>query len=369
MHLINPVFAMIRHRCMFLHCALVLAVCQSRAAEGTLTAEIQAPVFIQGRQAGMMKLPAGSKLAVLSTVGDSVIVRRPGLDPFKLPRTAILLETPVPPTPAPTPQPTPTPTTAPPPPSAPLVPLNPGWNTVQFPKLPAPPEKPKWFRYDFEPAAEKFLIYLPKDHDPAKPCGVLGWTNPGDQLVIPKKFEPLFDEFNLIAISAERCGNKQDSDRRAGLLVSGILALSECVRIDRERIVLSGFSGGGRLSALGCFVHPEFFRGAVSWCGGNFYKDYPNLKKENYVQYGIPRAHNIPDAVTAKNVSEARRKIRFVLITGEKDSNYDDSHFIEAAMKEDRFQVQLIDEPGLGHAVGSPESMRRGLEYVLGKPQ
>jgi esterase/lipase superfamily enzyme len=243
--------------------------------------------------------------------------------------------------------------------------LSPGWNTVKFPKLPAPPEKPKWFPYNFQPDQETFLIYLPKNH--AGPYAVLGWTNPGDQLAIPKKFEPLFEELGIVAITAERCGNKQVSERRAGLLVSGILALDECVRVNRERVVLSGLSGGGRLSALGCFVHPEFFRGAVSWCGGNFYKDYPDLEKEDSVYYGIAKTHNIPDAVTAKNVSDARRKIRFVMVTGEKDFNYKDSHYIEAAMKKDRFDVQLIDEPGLGHTVGSVESMRRALDYVLGE--
>ncbi len=309
-----------------------------------------------------MSLGIGTRVVVLSSTADAFVVRRAGLEPFKIPRSGLTLD------PAATPAATPgtvLATTPVPTPKAPLVQLSPGWNTVKFPKLPAPPEKPKWFPYDFQPDQETFLIYLPKNH--SGPYGVLGWTNPGDQLAIPKKFEPLFEEFGIVAITAERCGNKQVSERRAGLLVSGMMALSECVRINRERVVLSGLSGGGRLSALGCFVHPEFFTGAVSWCGGNFHKDYPDLEKENYVHYGIAKSHNNPDAVTAKNVSDARRKIRFVMVTGEKDFNYKDSHSIEAAMKKDGFNVQLIDEPGLGHTVGSVESMRRALDYVLGE--
>lgn len=40
----------------------------------------------------------------------------------------------------------------------------------------------------------------------------------------------------------------------------------------------------------------------------------------------------------------------------------------EKAMKKEGFQVFLIDEPGLGHAVGSLASMRQALVYVLGEP-
>ncbi|MCX6966859.1 MAG: hypothetical protein NTZ46_03605 [Verrucomicrobia bacterium] len=246
--------------------------------------------------------------------------------------------------------------------------LKPGWNLVQFQALPTPLKKPKWFDYNFDPAKEKFNIYVPASYDPQKPCGVVGWTNPGDGALIPKQFQPLFDEFRLIAIAAESCGNKQKSERRAGLLVSAILQLSTTMAIDRRRVLLSGMSGGGRLSALGGFVHPEFFCGAISWCGGNFYKDYPNSEKPGFVVYGIAHAHQIDNAVTAENVEEAKKKVKFVLLTGSKDFNRIDSRDIETAMQKEHFQVLLIEEPGLGHSVGSAATMRKGLEFVLGSP-
>lgn len=370
----------------FTFCLLALGILPTQAAEAVLRSEWQAPVIVQGRKAGTIKLPAGTKLEVVAVSGDSVTARWGQTESFELPSSLVELVSGSPPAPAPasTPRGSPSPEAPPPPmpPSGPSLdaqpPVSPerdqgadamdlkrGWNTIQFPELPIPEVKPSWFRYDFDARNEKFLVYLPQNHDPSKPHGVIAWTNPGDQLGIPKKFEAIFDELGLVAISAERCGNGQDSDRRAGLLVSGILALSERVLIDQERIYASGFSGGGRVSALACFVHPEFFRGAISWCGGNFYKDFPNLAKKGAVLYGIPRAHGIPDAVTKENVTAARRNVRFVLITGHADFNYGSSLSIESAMKKDGFKVKLIDEPGLGHAVGSPDSMRQALDFVL----
>lgn len=139
--------------------------------------------------------------------------------------------------------------------------LKPGWNNVQLEALPNPARKPNWFHYDFDPKVEKFTIFVPNSSGTNKPYGVLGWTNPGDGSGIPKKFEALFEEYRLIVVAAEKCGNNQPSDRRAGLLVSATLELSKMFPINKDRIILSGLSGGGRLSALGVFCHPEIFLG------------------------------------------------------------------------------------------------------------
>ena len=351
--------------------------------EVPLLIEIQAPIMADGHQIGSVKLPLGSAVEIISTASDGIMVSRGDGTPFKIAREAIspdaLAATLATPTPAIIPQPTAAASvqSAPIPSGTPAAlsefvsmhpPLKLGWNTVQLESLPKPEIKPAWFDYQFDPTKEKFVVYIPKNYDPKKTYGVLGWTSSGDGLGIPKLFEPLLDEFHLIAINAEHCGNTQLSQRRAGLLVSGILELSKTLPIDKQRLMLSGISGGGRLSALGGFVHPDFFCGAISWCGGNFYKDYPDSQKKNWVTFGITHDHKIPNAVTTQNVSDARSHVHFVLITGEKDSNYSDSHDIEKAMKKEGFQVLLINEPGLGHAVGSLASMRQALVYVLGEP-
>lgn len=241
----------------------------------------------------------------------------------------------------------------------------PGWKTVSFPELPAPKSKPAWMKFGFRPEKESFEIYIPRTLQPDKPAGALGWIDPTDDGVTPHKFETLFDEFQLVAISAKRCGNNEQTDRRIGLLVSGLLALNKMITINGQRCVLSGLSGGGRAAATGCFALPEFWRGAISWCGGNYYEDYPTSKQPGKLTVGIN--HYKPERISPELVTTAKRNCNFALITGPRDMNLENSRDIETVMKKNDIKVMLIEEPGLGHAVGSEESMRQALEFVLGK--
>ncbi len=247
--------------------------------------------------------------------------------------------------------------------SLPVRPSRTGWLTIKLPELPVPEVKPAWLPYDFKAEEEIFEIYIPKDYTTASSYGVLGWINPNDQPGTPRHFEPLFNEFRLISVAAARSGNERDPARRIGLVTSAVLQLSKTLNIDKNRLLLSGKSGGGRTSAMGCFVHPEFWCGAISWVGGNFYKRYSVPMPVDSSSPGINDW--LPGAVTPQNVKDAKKNAKFVLITGSKDFNLNDSRGIYRALKQEGFQTLLIEEPGLGHEVGSVESMRKALEFVL----
>jgi len=241
-----------------------------------------------------------------------------------------------------------------------------GWKKVTFTSLPVPATA-CGFSHKFVAAAESFELYVPKTYTTNQTCGVLVWISPTEDAKIPRQFEPLFDEFRLLAITAARSGNKADPGRREGLAMCAALQLAKTFVIDRKRLVVSGLSGGGRFSALACFVHPDFWRGAISWCGGFFYGNYDALEKgPGWNRNGIN--HYFPDLVTPELAAAARANCRFALITGPKDINLDDSRDIDAALAKEKFQHLLIEEPGLGHAVGSNKSMRQALEFVLGAP-
>ena len=248
--------------------------------------------------------------------------------------------------------------------SRPSAPPRTGWMRIQMPELPTPEIRPQWFPYGFDPAKEVFEIYIPPDR-PEEPFGVLGWTNPQTAAGTPRRFEPLLKEYHLIAISAENCGNDQGFPRRIGLLVSALLQLEKSISIDRQRLILSGFSGGGRTSATGCFVHPELWRGAISWAGGSYYKSYSVPIPVGASSPGIN--DHVRNGVTKEQVKLARENSRFVLITGPKDFNLNDSRGIHRALRGDGFQSLLIEEPGMGHEVGSVDSMRKALEFVFTK--
>jgi predicted esterase len=148
-------------------------------------------------------------------------------------------------------------------------------------------------------------------------------------------------------------------------LESAIVQLSQTLHLDPEKRIMSGFSGGGRTSAVACFVHPEFWKGAISWAGGNFYKTYSIPMPVGAYAKGINDFK--PGTISAAHVKEARDENSFVLITGSKDFNQNDSRGIYRALKNDGFRALLLDERGLGHEVGSAELMQKALDFVLEK--
>ncbi len=227
--------------------------------------------------------------------------------------------------------------------------LTPGWQKLRFAQMPG----------------EQFEAYVPKNLRPGKPCGVLVWVSPFNQLYGIRRFEPLYEEFNLIAITAANSGNDQQTDRRLSLAVGGVAGLAKMQPIDRRRAVLSGMSGGGRIAAIGGFVQPDVWAGVISWCGSRFYRKFPISAGSKHPGTGINTPQN-PNLVTPELVQKARAHVKFVLLTGTNDFNRDESMDIWRVMTDEKFQAKFIQETGLGHEIGSVETMRRALEFVLG---
>ncbi len=238
-----------------------------------------------------------------------------------------------------------------------------GWIQVRLPELTPPQHRQKILWYEFDAKTEVFEVYIPPNYDSSKQYGVLAWINPNDTATIPRWFEPLFEEFQLIAVSAAKIGNQQDPARRIGLMECVITQLSKDLNINSRKHFVSGWSGGGRTSGMACFLHPQFWKGAISWVGGSFYKSYPRPMPVGSSSPGINDWN--PGAVTNELVKLAKENARFVLITGSRDFNLNDSRGIYRAMKKENFESLLIEEPGLDHNVGSIESMREGLRFLM----
>lgn len=238
-----------------------------------------------------------------------------------------------------------------------------GWLKIQLPSLPEPQHKANHLLYSYNPAQEVFEIYIPPSYNGDEKYGVLGWINPHDGAGVPHKFEALLNEFKLIAVSAARSGNEQDPARRIGLLECAITELSKTLNIDHDRVIVGGKSGGGRTSAMACFIHSEFWNGAISHVGGHFYKKYPVPMPVGASSPGIN--DHTPGLVSMEQVKAAKQNARFVLITGSKDFNLMDSRGIYRALKQEDFAALLIEEPELAHEIASPESMKQALEFIF----
>ena len=88
-------------------------------------------------------------------------------------------------------------------------------------------------------------VYVPKSYDPDKPAGLLVYISPGPFGDMPSGWKPIFEDENLIWISADRSGNRARTKERMLFATLAPYVVSERYAIDPERIYLSGFSGGG----------------------------------------------------------------------------------------------------------------------------
>lgn len=345
-------------------------------AQGVASAQFRqdATLTVGSRQ---IPVKSGTPVKVLSRHGDMTVISFTGADgaPVITQVSTGLLDiqstAPVNPTPVPLPTlstPTMTPSPTPPPaaaaaPSA-SMPLVEGWQAIHLPELPHPESTPHWIPFVAKPEEETFHIYVPKGFDPKKTYGLLVWIDPTEHGMPPKKFQPLYDEYGLIAVGVEKAGNPVDLHRRLELAVNSVLEISKWVTIDPNKRILSGLSGGGRASCVGAFCFPDLFSGIVTWCGAHYYRNFDSLAQPGNQFPGYPEEFSV-DHATPEAIDAARKHIRYAFLTGTKDFNLDRSQSAAAVMKEDGFKVKVVVQPDMGHTVGDAETMRRGLDYVL----
>ncbi len=116
-------------------------------------------------------------------------------------------------------------------------------------------------------------LYVPKNYSPEDPPGIFVFISPISDGAIRTKWKRAFDAHNMIYISANGAGNYVPSKRR---FYHSVLALSTVQQLyetdDRVRII-SGFSGGGRMSTRilellpGTFSGGLMIGGAYDWMG------------------------------------------------------------------------------------------------------
>ena len=110
-------------------------------------------------------------------------------------------------------------------------------------------------------------VVVPDTYDPNKPPGLLIYISPSDSGRIPRRWSRLTDSRNLIWVGANQSGNRVQVARRImfALLATGLIG--DRYELDTDRIYLSGFSGGARVSGLAAATYPGMFSGAI-YIGG-----------------------------------------------------------------------------------------------------
>jgi hypothetical protein len=105
------------------------------------------------------------------------------------------------------------------------------------------------------------------------------------------------------------------------------------------------------------------FAGTIQSCGSDFHRPVPAVKaipldRDRQSPYGLLNA-------TPAEIKSARRKVRFVIITGPGDFRYGHLWDIyEGGLLIDGFQARLLDDPLMGHVTSGPNTLRQALDFI-----
>jgi len=203
---------------------------------------------------------------------------------------------------------------------------------------------------------ERMFIRLPKGYSPDRPVGLLIWINAGNSGQPPLGvFGPALDELGLICASVENAGNSREIVDRLQLMLDCLETVGSRYMIDDHRIYLTGISGGGRSSSILWACFPDVFTGSVPIVGLNSYEMAPTGTGKAWAKNFIkPRG----------KLWSLLRKHRLAAITGANDFNETEMKVRIKGMARGGLDVRLVDQPGLGHEMPSPETFAAALTWV-----
>ena len=186
-------------------------------------------------------------------------------------------------------------------------------------------------------------VYTPNNDSDEKP-GVFVYVSPLKSGRIDSRWRAVMDQQNLIYIAANNSGNRVLVKRRMVLAILAITALAQQHSFDIEHIVVSGFSGGGRVASILASQYPEVFTGALYICGVDFWKKDKTPKVERLIQN------------------------RFVFLTGSRDFNRTETGQIyRRYLKAGAQYSKLMVIPGLAHEHPDADSLTEALEFLKGQ--
>lgn len=184
-------------------------------------------------------------------------------------------------------------------------------------------------------------VYVPDSYDPNRPAGLLVYVSPTELGQMPSGWQPLFDEENLIWISANKSGNTNRTKRRLLHAALAPYVLSDRYEIDPSRVYVSGFSGGGKVASIASIHFANLFTGAIYICGTEFRSD-----------------------VSPTLLSRAQSH-RYVFLTGGKDFNRSLTRRIyEEYKRAGMVNINLMTIPGMGHETPDRERFRDAIHYL-----
>ena len=209
----------------------------------------------------------------------------------------------------------------------------------------------------FDITREKFQLIVPKTYAHAEPWGLFIWISAGDAPTIPADWEPVLAARKLLFVGAFKSGNPRSIFDRVRLAVDANIGMRRKFNVDGRRVYVSGFSGGARVASMIGVGYGDMFSGAIPFMGVNFYTELPA---------GEGKKFNVSYLPDDEVLELAKKKCRYVLVTGEKDFNRMNTRSAhEHGFKKEGFaNVLYLEVPALGHALPGAKTLEQGIEFL-----
>ncbi len=199
-----------------------------------------------------------------------------------------------------------------------------------------------------DPGKENFHVFVPKDYEATKSYGLFVWVSAREKVTVPRKWQNVFSEHDLIFIAVDKAGNRtNDLDRRVPLALHSVMNMQREHRIDPERIYVAGLSGGGRVASKIAAAYGDLFSGGYFIVGSD-----PMGSKT------VP----IPDAQVLQRM---RSRGRYVFLTGRNDTPTI-AATRTALSSYQRLCVfnSILHFPSMGHGLPSIMWFRKAITYL-----
>ena len=171
--------------------------------------------------------------------------------------------------------------------------------------------------------------------------GVLVYISPKASAAPPEGWLNVLDEQNLVWVGAHNSGNDVHVARRVGMALLGAALANRTGEIDEKNILLSGFSGGGRVASMMMPTYPERFAGALFICGAN------------------------PLFTVTEEALERLQSVPMMFLTGSGDFNLEDTRMAIRSYQQAGLKLaRLFEIADLEHALPDAAGFSEAMSYL-----
>jgi len=206
---------------------------------------------------------------------------------------------------------------------------------------------------------ERYSVYVPPGYSEDAGYGLLVWISAGERGDMPQGWETLLDKHKLIWVGAHRSGNQHNVPaRRMALALDAVYNMRKRYKIERDRVYVSGISGGGRAASILAMHYPDIFRGGVFVVGVDCWREIAIPGQPGRVWKPMPKPR-------PQYLGMARRRGRYVLLTGDNDFNRRQTQeFYEKGYRKSLRHVLYLQVPGMGHGMPPAEWYEKALVFL-----